>query len=129
MGETMLNASLLSDTMELALGRDHGITVTRTKQPDKEKNKPLGNDIEKTVTYDLKMKNNKSNTLTLVIEDHVPVSQTEDIKVEMKDTGKAEYNDKTGQLKWKTSIASKESKTLTFIYTLTYNKDMPLSMQ
>lgn len=127
-GETMLNAALLTDTMELALGRDHGITVTRTKLPDKEKNKPLGNDVEKTVTYELKMKNNKNNTLTLVVEDHIPVSQNTDIKVEMKDPGKADYNEKTGILKWKTSISSKENKTLAFTYTITYNKDMPLSM-
>lgn len=127
-GETMLNAALLSDTMELALGRDHGITVTRTKLPDKERNKALGNDVEKTVTYELKMKNNKSNTLKLVVEDHIPVSQIEDIKVEMKDKGSAEYNDKTGILKWNTSISSKENKTLAFTYTITYNKDMPLSM-
>ncbi len=127
-GETMLNAALLSDTMELALGRDHGITITRTKLPDKERNKPLGNDIEKTVTYELKMKNNKSNTLTLVVEDHIPVSQNEDIKVEMKDPGKADYNDKTGLLKWNTSISSKENKTLTFTYAITYNKDLQLSM-
>lgn len=127
-GETMLNASLLSDTMELALGRDHGITVTRTKLPDKQRNKPLGNDIEKTVTYELKMKNNKSNTLKLVVEDHIPVSQNQDIKVEMKDSGKADYNDKTGLLKWNTAISSKEQKTLTFTYAITYNKDMPLSM-
>ncbi len=127
-GETMLNAALLTDTMELALGRDHGITITRTKLPDKERNKPLGNDVEKTVTYELKMKNNKSNTLKLVVEDHIPVSQIEDIKVEMKDKGSAEYNDKTGLLKWNTSINSKENKTLAFTYTITYNKDMPLSM-
>ncbi|MCG3164269.1 MAG: hypothetical protein POELPBGB_00023 [Bacteroidia bacterium] len=127
-GETMLNAALLSDTMELALGRDNGITVTRTKLPDKERNKALGNDVEKTVTYELKMKNNKNNTLKLVVEDHIPVSQIEDIKVEMKDKGSAEYNDKTGLLKWNTSISSKENKTLAFTYTITYNKDMPLSM-
>lgn len=128
-GETMLNAALLTDTMELALGRDHGITVTRTKLPDKERNKPLGNDVEKTVTYELKMKNNKSNTLKLVVEDHIPVSQNEDIKVEMKDKGSAEYNDKTGLMKWKTSINSKENKTLTFTYAITYDKSIPLSMR
>ncbi|MGE3824837.1 MAG: DUF4139 domain-containing protein, partial [Bacteroidia bacterium] len=113
---------------ELALGRDQGITITRTKLPDKERNKALGNDVERTVTYELKMKNNKSNTLKLVVEDHIPVSQIEDIKVEMKDKGSAEYNDKTGLLKWNTSINSKENKTLAFTYTITYNKDMPLSM-
>ncbi len=128
-GETMLNAALLSDTMELALGRDHGITITRTKLPDKERNKPLGNDVEKTVTYELKMKNNKSNTLKLVVEDHIPVSQNEDIKVEMKDKGSAEYNDKTGLVKWNTSINSKENKTLTFTYAITYDKSIPLSMR
>lgn len=127
-GETMLNAALLTDTMELALGRDHGITVTRAKLPEKERNKALGTDVVKTIAYELKMKNNKSVALNIVVEDQIPVSQNQAIKVELKDSGKAEYNDKTGLLKWTQTLSAKEIKTLSFTYSITHNKDMQLSM-
>lgn len=127
-GETVINPSVINDTLELALGRDNGITVTRTKLADKNNNKLLGNEVTKTVSYELKMKNNKSKAVNLLIEDQIPLSQNKDIKIEIKDNGKSEYNDKTGLLKWNTTIGSKEYRSLTFSYAVTYNKDMPLSM-
>ena len=127
-GETMLNPAVLDDTLELALGRDHGITITRTRLPVKQKSRLLGDEIVKTITYELKMKNNKSKTVNLVIEDQIPVSQNKDIKVELTNDGKATVNKDTGLLKWSTSVNSKENRTLSFTYTVTSGKDMPLSM-
>ena len=127
-GETVLNPAVINDTLELAFGRDNGITVTRTKLPVKESNKLLGNEITKTIVYELRMKNNKSKNINLIVEDQIPVSQNKDIKVEIKDNGKSEYNIQTGLLQWSVAMNSKEYKTLKFSYALTYNKDMPLSM-
>ena len=127
-GETVLNPSVINDTLELSLGRDNGITITRTKLPVKETNKLLGNDITKTIAYELRLKNNKGKPVNLIIEDQVPLTQNKDIKIEMKDQGKADYNDKTGLLKWNATVGSKEYKTLSFSYAVTYNKDMQLSM-
>lgn len=127
-GETVLNPSIINDTMELALGRDNGITVTRTKLPVKESNKLIGNEVTKTIVYELRLKNNKSKSINLVVEDQIPLTINKDIKVEMKETGKADYNTVTGLLKWKETVGSKEYKTLRFSYAVTYNKDMPLSM-
>ena len=127
-GETVLNPSIINDTLELALGRDNGITVTRTKLPVKENNKLLGNEVTKIITYELRLKNNKTKPVNLIIEDQVPITLNKEIKIEIKNNGKADYNDKTGLLKWDATIGSKEYKTLTFTYAVTCNKDMPLSM-
>ena len=127
-GETVLNPSVINDTLELALGRDNGITVTRTRLPVKGENKLLGNDITKTITYEIRMKNNKSKSINLIVEDQLPLTQNKDIKIEMKDGGKADYNDKTGLLQWNSTVGTKEYKTLSFSYTVTFNKDMPLSL-
>ncbi len=127
-GETVLNPAVINDTLDLAFGRDNGITVTRTKKPVKESNKLLGSEITKTITYELKMKNNKSKPLNLIVEDQIPVTQNKDIKIEMKDNGHSEYNVQTGLLKWDLTVNPKEYKTLNFSYAVTYNKDMPLSM-
>ena len=127
-GETVLNPAVINDTLDLAFGRDNGITITRTKLPGKESNKLLGNDITKTVNYQLRLKNNKSKILNLVIEDQIPISQISEIKIEMKDKGTADYNSTTGLLKWNLNMNPKDQKTLTFSYDVTYNKDRPIGM-
>jgi hypothetical protein len=76
----------------------------------------------------LRLKNNKSRKIELVVEDQIPLSNNKEIKVEMKDHNKAEYNEQTGLLKWTMAVNSKEYKTLKFSYAVTYNKDMPLSL-
>ena len=123
-----MNPAVINDTLELAFGRDNGIKVTRTKLPVKESNKLLGSEITKTIVYELKMKNNKSKNINLIVEDQIPVSQNKDIKIEMKDNGNSVYNIQTGLLQWSLAMNSNEYKTLKFSYAVTYNKDMPLSM-
>jgi len=127
-GATVLNPAVINDTLDLSMGRDNGIVVTRTKKPVKENNKLIGNDVTKTVVYELRMKNNKTKALNLIVEDQIPLSQNKDIKVEMKDNGKADYNAQTGLLKWSLSVPPKEYKSLTFSYAVTYNKDKPISV-
>jgi uncharacterized protein (TIGR02231 family) len=127
-GETVLNPSVINDTLVLSLGRDNGITVTRTRMPVKEGNKLLGNDITKTIAYELRIKNNKGKLINLAVEDQVPVSRIKEIKVGVKDVGNANYNETTGLLKWDIALESKGYKSLKFSYEVTHNKDMPLSM-
>jgi uncharacterized protein (TIGR02231 family) len=127
-GETVLNPSVINDTLDLALGRDNGITVTRTRLPVKEANKLLGSDITKTISWELRFKSNKSKPVHLIVEDQAPLSRTTDIKVAMKDQGNASYNTTNGLLKWDFNLDPKAYKALKFTYEVTHNKDMPLSM-
>ncbi|MFM7903086.1 MAG: mucoidy inhibitor MuiA family protein, partial [Bacteroidota bacterium] len=53
-GQTVINPNVINDTLDLAMGRDQAITVTRTRMKDKESNKLLGTDITKTVAYELR---------------------------------------------------------------------------
>jgi len=127
-GVTVLNPSVINDTLDLALGRDNGITVTRTKLPGKESTKFLGSEVTKTIVYELRMKNNKSKEIHLIVEDQIPISQNKEIKVALQDGAKADYNERTGLLKWDFSLGTKEYKSLKFAFQVTHNKDMPLSM-
>lgn len=127
-GQTRINPSVMSDTLDLALGRDRGIYVTRKKTDDDEKVKALSSEKTKTVTYEIAIKNYKSSEITLTIEDQIPVSNIEDIKVIMGENSGAEYNEDLGYLKWKRKIASKETQKFKFTYTLKYNKDKQLAL-
>jgi uncharacterized protein (TIGR02231 family) len=127
-GQTVINPNVLADTLDLAMGRDQAITVKRSRLKDKENNRLLGAEIVRTVAYELRIKNNKSKSINLVMEDQIPVSNNKDIKVELKDGGKADYNETTGGLRWEYKLESLNSKTIKFAYEVTHNKDMPLSM-
>jgi uncharacterized protein (TIGR02231 family) len=127
-GQTVINPNVISDTLDLALGRDHAITVKRTRLKDKESNKLIGPEIMRTIAYEIKVKSNKGKAIDLVMEDQVPVSGNKEIKVELKDAGKAEYNAATGGLKWEFKLDPQNTKTMRFAYEVTHNKDMPLSM-
>ena len=127
-GQTVLNPGVINDTLDLSLGRDNGITVTRTRFPGKESSQLLGDNITKTVAYELRLKNNKSKDLKLIVEDQIPVSQSNEIKVALKDGGKADYSEKTGQLKWTFSLGAREYKSLKFSFEVTHDKDRPLSL-
>ncbi len=95
---------------------------------DKESNKLLGTDVTRTVAYELRIKSNKGRPISLKVEDQVPVSNIKEIKVELKDADKADYNAATGSLVWDFKMENKTYKSLKFIYEVTHNKDMPLSM-
>ncbi len=127
-GQTRINPSVMSDTLDLALGRDRGIYVTRKKVSDEEKVKALSSEKTKTVTYEIAIKNYKSSEISLTIEDQIPVSNIEDIKVSMGDNSGAEYNEDMGYLTWKRDIKSKETQKFEFTYTLKFDKDKQLAL-
>jgi uncharacterized protein (TIGR02231 family) len=126
-GQTRINPSVMSDTMDLALGRDRGIYVTREKTDDEEKVKALASEKTKTVTYEIAIKNYKNAKINLTIEDQIPVSTVEEIKVEMIDKSKADYDEKKGLLVWKKEIGAKETQKFTFKYSMKYDKNKTLA--
>lgn len=61
-----------------------------------------------------------------MVKDQIPVSRNNEIKVSLEDKGNANYNDKTGTLKWALQLAERKQKKLNFSYSIKYNKDKPL---
>jgi len=112
----------------LALGRDRGIYLTRKKTSYEEKIKKLTGQKEKTFTYQLALKNYKSSSVSIIVEDQTPVSTIEDIKVELLEKGIADYNKKTGKLLWNINLDAKETLKYEFTYLLRYDKDKTLAL-
>lgn len=126
-GQTRINPSIMSDTLDLSLGRDNGIVVNRKKTSDEEKVKTLSGEKIKTVEYEISIKNYKLGNINLTIEDQLPITSNEDIKIEMLANGNAEYNKEEGFLIWKEKIESKATKKIKFSYELKYHKDKTLA--
>lgn len=125
-GSTSLNTSELSDTIELALGRDRNIIVERKKQKEDTKNVVIGTSQVKTFSYEINLKNSKASSVNVILTDQIPVSNDKDIVVKPLITKGAELDESTGLLTWKMKLSSNESKTLKLSYSIESDKNKPL---
>jgi len=105
------------------LGRDESIIVSRNQLKDFSEDKFLSSDIERTFSYEIKIKNNKKNAINLIVEEQFPISQQEDIQVNLKETNGALIDNEIGSLKWNVTINSNESISKRFSFSVRYPKD------
>ena len=112
-----------SDTLDISLGRDKEIVVTRIKLTDFTKTQTVGNNIKKTFAYEVTARNKKNEAVTLVIEDQLPVSSNKDISIDMEEAEGAKYNKFTGQLTWELSIPPVSSSKIKYIFSVKYPKE------
>ncbi len=126
-GKTMLNAGGLSDTMEVSLGRDKSIEVKRIVLKDKTNEKFLNSNVTLNRAFEISIRNSKAYNIDVVIKDHIPVSQVNEIKVEILNKGGSDIDLASGILTWKEKVKAKETKKLQFEFSVTYPKDTPIT--
>jgi uncharacterized protein (TIGR02231 family) len=127
-GETFINADVTNDTLEVALGRDNSIQVTRKKVKTNEKEKFINDQKVLSYAYEISVRNGKNSNIRLVIEDQIPLSNNQQIKVELSDSGKADVNQNSGMLTWDLKLKAKETKNLKYAFIIKHDKDKQLSM-
>lgn len=126
-GSSYLETNTTNDTLDVSLGRDKGIIITRTKVDELCKNQKIGGNHKTSRGYEIVVRNNKSNAVTIKIQDQIPISSYKEIEVTLNEQGNADYNEKTGELTWLLNIASGETKTLNFSFEVKYPKDYNIS--
>ncbi len=129
-GETTIDPNIIADTLELSLGRDKGISITRKKLKDNEKEQIIGSSRLKTITMEVTVKNNKNSMVELTLDDQIPITKDKDIKVSFDlENFTGSYNETTGMLSWKMKLKPRESKVISFSYTIKFDKDRNLLLQ
>lgn len=126
-GESFIDPTNLSDTLDLTLGRDKNMVVTRVKQKDKTKEKLIGEDRVKTISYEITVRNTKSSSSVFNLQDQIPVSQTKDIVVTLAEASGGELDELSGIVNWKFNLKPKETKKVTISYTVKFPKDKALA--
>ncbi len=119
-GQSFINANQTNDTMELSLGRDKNVILTRNKLKDFTKEKFIGGKYRQSVTYEIKVKNTEPTEISLDVIEQVPVSANAEIKITLDDAGGAAYTEATGKLLWKLKLAPGEEKKLQFSMTVEF---------
>jgi len=121
-GTSVLNTKLTTDTLDFNLGKERNIIVIRKKLPDYGKNQFVGNKRIVSNAYEIEIRNNKNKAIKLELFDQIPLSTDKQIIVEVEELSKANYNAKTGVLKWMLELAPAESKKLVVKYVVKYPK-------
>lgn len=117
--DTYISSSNTEDTLNLSIGQDKRVAVDRKIAKTKpEKTGLLSNTIETIVTITLSIKNNNQTPIDINVEDQIPLSNQENIKITAGELSKAQYDEKTGKLTWDFSLKALEQKTITFNYTV-----------
>lgn len=126
-GESYINSNNLTDTLDITLGRDKNVVVTRVKQKDKTKEKIVGEDKVKIVTYEITIRNTKSTGSIFNLQDQIPVSQNKEMVVTLVEASGGVLSEETGILNWKMNIKPKETKKVTLTYSISFPKNKQIA--
>lgn len=123
-GNFMINANQLVDTLRIPFGVDKSIQVSREPN-EKIKKKPsfMGSTIQQTESYLVKVKNMHAKPVELTVYDQIPLSEDSEIKVSEIEDKSAVTNKSTGEIAWDITLEPNEEKQISFSYTLSYPKD------
>ncbi len=128
-GQSYIYTRSTNDTLDLSVGRDNKIMVSRTKLKDFNKEKVVGNNRKVTYAYEIAVKNNRKSPITIDIEDQLPVSQSSEITVETIEISKADYDPLTGKLLWTYTIQPGETVKLNLSFSVKYPRNKNIDLE
>ncbi|WP_286925668.1 DUF4139 domain-containing protein [Flavobacterium sp. UBA4197] len=126
-GKTVINPGQTADTLNLSMGRDKKVSITREKITDKSGTKFLSSKKEQTFTYDITIRNNKKEAIVMKLEDQYPLSTDKEIEIELKQKDGAKVNTESGLLTWELNLKPNETKKIRISYVVKYPKDKVMS--
>ncbi len=121
-GKSVLDLEQLSDTLEVSLGQDNNITIKRVKEKSLASKQFIGGNKVENRIWKTSIRNNKSENIKLIVFDQVPISNNEDIVVEIEELSDGKMNTETGEVEWSIDLKPKETIEKLLGYSVKYPK-------
>ncbi len=128
-GKTILDVRYSSDTLNISLGRDKNVSVQREKIKEYTSQKFLASKSESTRGWKISVKNNKSQPISMVLFDQIPVSTVQEIEVSPENLSGAVLNKETGEMKWKFEVQPLKKNEFELKYKVKYPKGRTLTIE
>lgn len=128
-GKSLINTHSVTDTLNLSLGADKNIVVTRTLQKDLTEKQSIGSNKKETRNWLIDIKNRKSQPVNLLVEDQIPVSQNSAIEVDTQEFSGGKLDKETGKTSWSFTLNSNNEKKLLLKYQVRYPKNQSVIVQ
>lgn len=128
-GKTLLDVRYASDSLQISLGRDKNVVVSRKKVSDYSSKKFIGSKKEENRDWHITVKNNKSQTINMLVMDQIPISNSDEIKVEIIELSKGKLDTNTGEIRWEFELQANKSKDIDLNYAVKYPKNKNLIIE
>lgn len=125
-GKTFINPNTKNNELQLSLGKDSNIAISRKLVSDKSGTKMLSSRKVQDFVYEISVRNNKKLPIELLLEDQMPISSSTDIEVTLTEKDGGNVNQETGKITWDLSIKPNETKKVRFGYQIKSAKDKNL---
>ena len=121
-GRSILNPAALQDTLQISMGRDRSIVMQREKVDQFSKKRTIGSNITESRGYEITLKNNKSQAVTLQVKDQIPVSVNSSIEVTTGELSGGVLDPVTGIVTWEISLPPGGQQKISLRYEVKYPK-------
>jgi uncharacterized protein (TIGR02231 family) len=128
-GKSLIDTHSVADTLNLSMGTDKNIVVTRTLEKDLSVNQTFGSNKKETKNWLIDIKNRKNQSINLLVEDQVPVSQNSSIDVEVLETTGVKPDALTGKISWNFLLNSQDEKKVQLKYLVKYPKNQSVIVE
>lgn len=119
-GQSYLTTNAMKDYVDLSVGADKGITVNREIVQSSSSRQVMISSNKATRTWRITLTNTKSVPVEVVVNDQYPISNDEDIEVELVQCQGASVDKNTGIITWKETLKPGEEKKFDFTYRVKY---------
>jgi hypothetical protein len=121
-GTSLIDTRFTDKKLDISLGIDKNVTITRKKLKDFTTRQFIGNKKEENRIYELIVKNNKQQAIDISILDQIPIAKREEITVTLDESSSGKLDEKTGEILWKHKLKPNTSKTMNLKYSVRYPK-------
>ena len=126
-GKSYFETRVTNDTIPVSLGREKNIILDRKKVKSFTEKNFTGGTKKTTLEFEIIVRNKKKAEVEITIEDQIPLSNTEEVTIELINGSNATFVKETGKLKWVIKLKPSESNTLKFGYIIKYPKKYNIS--
>jgi hypothetical protein len=104
------------------MGRDRSIVMQREKVDQFSKKRSVGSNITESRGYEISLKNNKSQAVTLQLKDQIPISVNSNITVTTGELSGGTLDPLTGIVTWEITLPPGGQQKLSLRYEVKYPK-------
>ena len=122
-GKTYLDPLSTKKTIDLSLSRDLSIIAQRKPIKKLSIETKIGDKVKQERTFEVTLKNNKQERVTVKLVDQIPVSNDKSINVELLESSEGKLTKNNGKLTWLIELEPNTSVTKSFSYVIKYPED------
>jgi len=128
-GNSYLSTENVTDTLKLSFGRDAKVLAHRKLISQTSQNILLSNDKKNVFEFEISLKNNRAENVSLNVFDQIPISASSEITVEAIEIDGAKLNPKNGELEWMVNLAASEGKKINISFSVRFPKNQEFKVR